>query len=212
MHANIIHADVTYKLTREKYPALIFGTTDKDSIQHFHLLGIVISKHEKAADFEFGFKAIKDGIAKIADVNFAPNVLMCDAAPAIHKGFNKAFADQENTKMMCFAHIKAAVERRGGFNKSENKAIIKNNISSLKLSYTKELFDIGSKLFLKKWKKDEPEFNEYFEQVWLKRNKNWFVEAHFRVPNTNNALEGFNSRMKKYHTYWKIKGLAGGTY
>lgn len=41
----------------------------------------------------------------------------------------------------------------------------------------------------------------------MKRNNNWFNGAEFRVPSTNNALEGFNGRLKKYHTFWKQRGL-----
>lgn len=90
-------------------------TTDNDSTQHSHLLGIAVSKFEKTADFEFGFKAIKDGIKRIQDETFAPNVLMCDAAGSIRKGVELVFGDKPTTIMMCFAHLKAAIDKNSSF-------------------------------------------------------------------------------------------------
>lgn len=142
MHSKIVHADATYKITVEKFPVIVFGTTDQDTIQHFHLIGIVVSKFEKTADFEFGFNSIKKGIAEIANENFKPTALMCDAAPAISNAFNKVFKEYATTTLMCFAHVKAAVDRKA-YNKSEHKTQIKHDLSSLKLSYNKEVFDVG---------------------------------------------------------------------
>lgn len=56
--SKIIHADGTYKLNIQKYPVLVFGTTDLDSTQHFHLLALMLCKTEATDDFEFGFKAV----------------------------------------------------------------------------------------------------------------------------------------------------------
>lgn len=63
-----------------KFQILHFGTTDMDSTQHFHLMATMVSKHERAADFEFGFKAIKDSVQRIFNRRLEPKILMRDAA------------------------------------------------------------------------------------------------------------------------------------
>lgn len=90
--SKIIHADGTYKLNIQKYPVLVFGTTDLDSTQHFHLLALMLCKTEATDDFEFGFKAIQNAMEKINKTKFEPDVLMADAAHAIHNGCKKVFA------------------------------------------------------------------------------------------------------------------------
>lgn len=62
--------------------------------------------------------------------------------------------------------------------------------------------------FLTKWATLEPNFVQYFETYWLSRNSNWFAGAHFRTPDTNNALENFNGNFKKYQTEYRKMGLA----
>lgn len=84
--SQIIHADATYKMIVQKYPVLVFGTSDLDNEQHFHLYGIMVSKFERSDDFAFGFNAIKDGIQSVANILFEPKYLMADAAGAIHAG------------------------------------------------------------------------------------------------------------------------------
>lgn len=71
--ANIIHADATHKINVQRYPLLIFGTTDKTPDQKFHLIAIMISKHETADDFAFAFKAIGSSMLFVTNTNFSPD-------------------------------------------------------------------------------------------------------------------------------------------
>lgn len=202
----ILHADTTYKIVIQRYPILNFGTTDKDNTQHFHLMAMMISKYERTDDFAFAFKALKDGVLRITGVEFKPTVLMSDAAAAIGNAFKSTFGN-EVTVMMCFTHVMAAVDRKAMVNK-DNKALIKADVRKLRLAPSKVQFEIGCGLFLEKWSEREKSFTEVFEQQWIAKNYNWFNGAHYRVPTTNNALEGFHSNLKMHQTYYRQKGLA----
>lgn len=59
INAKCMHADATYKMMLENFPLLVVGATD--SGQHFHLLGLAISKYEKAEDYKFVFDAVQSG-------------------------------------------------------------------------------------------------------------------------------------------------------
>lgn len=205
-NSDIVHADATHKVVIQRYPILNFGTTDKDNVQHFHLLGIMVSKHECTADYEFAFKAIRDGILRVTGKPFKPTVLMADAAAQIGNGFKAVYGDDVKI-LMCYAHVMMAVDRKKFANK-DNKNRVKDDLRQLRFAHNTQTFNIGCELFLKKWKTHEPEFTKYFEKYWIKRNQNWYRGAYYRVPATNNAVESFNANLKAHQTFWQKKGLA----
>lgn len=176
-----------------------------DSTQHFHLLAVMISKYEKANDFQYGFKAIKDGIQLILNEEFAPKILMRDAALAIHNGFVNVFGP-DITSLMCYAHVIRAVDRRP-VEEGVNKNDIKKDFAALRLAYDERSFQTGSRLFLAKWGGIAPNFADYFESTWLNQNKNWYNGACRRMVKTNNGIENWNGALKRYHTHWKVSGL-----
>lgn len=94
-HLNVAsnHADATYKQIWQGFPVLIIGTTDQD--RHFHELGLAVCTNERAEDFEFIFNAIKKASELYCGKPFNPNVLVCDAAKAIHNGFRQVFGEEE---------------------------------------------------------------------------------------------------------------------
>lgn len=69
------------------------------------------------------------------------------------------------------------------------------------LSNSKDTFKLLSKLFMKKWKKHEKEFVEYFESTWLQSHCNWYESAAIYTPSTNNNLEGYNGVIKRTITF-----------
>lgn len=200
-----ICADGTKKVIVQKYPLLVFGATDMDSTQRFHLLAVMVSKYERASDFEFGFKAIQNGIQRVHNEQFEPKILMRDAAFAIHNGFVSVFGD-DTISLMCYAHVIRAVDRRP-VETGADKEAIKKDIGRLRLSYDKKTFDTGCQLFLDKWEKFAPMFTQYFDQTWIKQNCNWYNGACIRMVKTNNCIENWNGNLKRYHTHWKITGL-----
>lgn len=200
-----ICADSTKKLVVQKYPVLVFGATDFDSTQHFHLLAVMVSKYETAADFEFGFKAIRDGMQRILNQEFNVKILMRDAAFAIHNGFVSVFGE-DSKSLMCYVHVARAIDRRP-MGRSINKDAIKKDIGHLRLAYDEKMFRVGCELFAAKWQSNEPDFVQYFDDTWVKHNSLWYNGACDRMVKTNNGLECWNGNLKKYHSHWKITGL-----
>ena len=70
-----------------------------------------------------------------------------------------------------------------------------NDIETLRLSTNKKVFDIATRLFLKKWKNEE-KFLQYFSSEWLNSKNGWSEGLATYVPSTNNALETTNRVIK----------------
>lgn len=83
------HSDTTYKMIWQGFPVLLAGKSDMN--QSFHPSGLSVSIEEKEEDFEFIFRAIKDGILKIHNIDVKPTALVADAAGAIRNGFKNVF-------------------------------------------------------------------------------------------------------------------------
>lgn len=192
-------ADSTYKLVWQNYPINIVGAFD--AAGKFHMLAISISTNETSDDWFFIFTAIAIGAKKHHKFDVRPTHVMTDAAMAIKNGFLKAFPYLEGTDfdLMCGFHMKKAL-LGAQYLKKENKARIKNDVDILEQCSNKEVFEHVLELFLSKWRTHESAFVEYFVKEWVKKNPNWFAAANLKVPNTNNAIEGFNSTLKRDHT------------
>lgn len=65
------------------------------------------------------------------------------------------------------------------------------------LATSEQMFDSMAVLFLKKWKKEESEFCDYFKDTWLGSRKNWFEGASTYSPSHNNHVEGYNQAIKR---------------
>lgn len=87
--STIVHADGTYKLNIQRWPVLVFGTSDMDSTQHFHLIALMLCKTETEDDFAFGFDSIKKAMNTVHNRSFEPKRLMADAAEAIQMDSEK---------------------------------------------------------------------------------------------------------------------------
>lgn len=196
-HANeseILHADGTYKITVQGYPLLCVGISDAD--KRFHLTGIAITSSESSDDYKFLFDSVRRGIKLINDQQLKANILVADMAPAITEGFKLSGDGNAFTRIHCFSHLMTNVEKQK-FNKTENKEAIKNDIRSLQKVTSKNLFDIGCKHLVQKWKKKEKEFIEYFDKVYIQTNANWYEGSSDKTPKTNNCLEVFNRLLKQ---------------
>lgn len=101
-------------------------------------------------DYEFFFSSINIGLEKVGLSVYEPDVLISDAAGAIHNGYKNVFA---STKIvMCWAHMrnntKKFVEKT--VDKKKQAGIMKD-IDMLQLSGSKEIFLKASKLFYEKY-------------------------------------------------------------
>ena len=86
---NYITTDATYKLFWLGFPVLIVGTTCKNC--NYHPYGIGLASNEKTKDFKLMFESIKEGISRLYDESFRPNILQADAARTITRGSELAF-------------------------------------------------------------------------------------------------------------------------
>lgn len=201
-----IHADGTMKITTEKLPLIVIGSTDMN--QHFHLIAIAVTKFQNADAYGFAFNAIKYGAKHFVDVDIEPTALICDADPAIPLGFGHAYDKQQVTVIMCYAHVMGNVQRKYSFKDSKkNKEPLKDDLRVLHRSPDERTFDIGCALFVAKWKSKEKEVVRLLEKSFFKKNKNWYIGCKPRAPKHNNALERFNGTMKMHQTVYRKKPL-----
>lgn len=135
-----------------------------------------------------------------------PLALICDAAGAIKNGYIASFGIPEKI-IMCFAHVMMNVQKLK-FNNQDNKELMKQDIRELQFLCSEQFFDIGSRLFVQKWKAKEQQAVEQFQKSFIDHNKYWFEGSLWTVPKTNNALESFNGSLKVHQTFWQKKSLA----
>lgn len=202
--AKILHADATFKTTAEKLPNIVIGSSD--AMGKFHVIGLQVTSHETSDAYECAFSAVKEGTLLIAQKEIQPEYLVCDADPAIHKGFKAVFGNNP-TIVMCYSHVISNVQRKYKFRNEENRNDFVNDIRSLHLCSDKAKFDEGFELMKKKWISLEKDVIVKFEKSFITKNFNWFLGVGPRVPKTNNLLERFNGAMKQFQTLYRKQAL-----
>ncbi|XP_031635576.1 uncharacterized protein LOC116348655 [Contarinia nasturtii] len=188
-----ICADGTYRVVFFGYPLLVVGSIDSN--RSFHLIAASLCVSEKTTDYEFLFEAIKKGVNTVTNESFMPDKMISDAAPAIINAFYKIFADSAQANVICWAHVK-----RNVCQKTNNEDML-SDISKLQLSYNSYTFERGVKLFMRKWRKTEKSFCDYFKKVWLDKNSSWYEGYLSSFPSTNNACESHNDVIKRKYTF-----------
>lgn len=186
---NITHlcVDATHKLTWHDYPFMVIGTVDQN--KKFHPLCFALCTQETTKDFEFIFETLSNSVKKHTEGELKPHILISDASNAIRNAFMSVFP-LAVLMIMCYVHVLRNVTKHKEKYKKENKSEIFKDIEMLHQSSSAKVFQILGRLFLKKWKKREPEFAKYFEKQWMASHCNWYLGAAAYTPTTNNAVEG----------------------
>lgn len=201
-HINVkhIHVDATYKLVWQGFPVLLVGTTD--AAKQFHIICISVSTGETCSDFKWIFKSLQEKYLSFYGTEFSPNILISDAAASISKAFQNVFKDDELTCVTCWFHVLKNIEKnlRILVKDKKHKLMILEDIHSLQLSKSKDIFEKASYLFIEKWTEDAGDFCLYFKDQWLLKNSNWFEGVLHKIPKTNNALEATNKIIKVEQT------------
>ena len=108
---------------------------------------------------------------------------------------------------MCYFHLKQACERKlKELNTSKNvTSKILNDLDILRLTPYQYVFEKLWSDAKKSWKTLSQEFFIYFEREYMNSKRlHWnFSHINGTIPNTNNALEGFN-RSLKYNSTSRI--------
>ena len=192
-----MHADGTRKVTTQKTPLLVLGSSDSN--RKFHFIGITVATNEDSDAYELTFRSLMDGVKHFTGNTMKPDYLMCDGDSAIHNGFRRVFGD-EPTILMCYFHVLSNVQRKYSFNEKANRKTMMDDIRTLHLSPNEEWFDLGCKLFAEKWQEKEPEIVQRLQRSFFSTHKLWFIGAGAQVPKDNNFVESYNSSMKTYQT------------
>lgn len=203
--AKNLHADATHKVTSEKLPFIVMGSTDMT--RRFHLIGYTVTSNETANAYKFTFNSIRHGVAKITGQAYNPSFMMSDGDAAIHKGLNDSDFDANIQIMMCYSHVMSNVERKYKFVTKANKPLMQADLRILQKSPNHRTFFAGCNLFVEKWIDKERDTVKKLENSFFKKNYNWFIGSAFRVPKTNNALERFNGTTKIFQTQYEQKPL-----
>lgn len=195
--AKKICIDATYKINWLGFPLIVLGTVDQT--KKFHPLIFACSSSETTNDYKFVFKSAKMGARKYLKHSFSPEILIADGAEAIRNAFFAVFKESAKTFIMCAAHMFRNVRKRP-FAVKSNRNIIIEDIRKMQLAQNTSIFEMMSELFLKKWQVEEPDFVRYFKKEWLGEACNWYEGAAEYTPSTNNALESYNSLIKRLIT------------
>lgn len=189
--------DATYKLNWFGMPMMVIGTVDKN--KKFSPLAFACCSTEKKADYKFIFNSIKNTIKTSLNVDFCPEILVSDAAPAIKNAFFDVFPTAK-VNITCWAHVARAIRQKCKAKGFESE--IMADIDVIHLSSSRKIFNYATKLFIKKWKKRGcPEFCAYLKKKWIDKNSNWFEGVASYTPSTNNGLEAYNNVIKKFETF-----------
>jgi hypothetical protein len=135
-----------------------------------------------------------DAIYDVYDYSYEPNTVIVDAADAITNGFKAVFKDLLK-RVMCWFHMVKAFEDHATYVSlpSPHKENIKQDICSLQLSESEDIFDAAYELFKEKWLKvntnkiPTKKFLEYFEAEWIQKHPGWNEGYAPGVPSTNNG-------------------------
>lgn len=185
--------DATYKLNWLGYPLTVLGTVDHT--RKFHPLVYACTSHERAEDFAFILRSVKESMANHLKINFEPDTIVADGSDAIRNAFYQTFSTAK-LDVMCYAHVIRNVSKRSFSNKN-NKNLIIDDIGKMQLAPNRSTFEMMTELFLEKWQQVESNFVQYFESEWLGVHCNWFEGAANYTPSTNNALESHNAVIKR---------------
>lgn len=207
LQSNVVHIDGTYKIIVQGFPVLVIGVSDYAKV--FHLCGLAICSSEGSADFQFVIESLMHGVIQVANKDLKPKAFVGDASQSITKAIADAFDDDQTCpdRVYCFFHVMMNVDKFK-FNNQANKEPVKEDIHILQKSFNEKMFRVGAKLFLTKWAKNEKEFVEHFEKVYLMSNYNWYAGCAPSTPKTNNCLESFNKSLKQHQTFYKRMNLA----
>lgn len=202
-HAKNIHVDGTYKLVFQGYPVLIIGYSDAN--RRFHPIALSLSMRERLCDYQKLFVVVSESIRKYYGhlFSYRPNVLISDASSAIKGAFASWYGEGERKEIVCWAHVYSNIDKHKHL--CDDKTIrdnILNDVSTLQLCGSPEIFEVASKLFLKKWNSLSSAINfiTYIDNSWIKQQATWYEGYSFGNPSTNNCLEATNNNIKREHT------------
>ena len=156
--------DGTYKLNWQGYPFSFVGTVDR--ARKFHVIAYACVTNETSDDYAFLFQTLIDAVKLIHNEQLSPKTLIADGDKAIRNACTMTFPSVK-LQIMFYVHVLQNVNKRPLANAKDHRKPINADIEILHLAGSEEKFDELTQLFVKKWKKLEPDFTRYFIEQWL---------------------------------------------
>lgn len=203
----VLHMDGTFKLTVNEFPVVIIGVTDAE--QQLHVLSLSVVSHRNQQTYLRIVNGFKDVISKLLpDVTFAPNYIMTDAETAERVALKSVFPSAK--PLMCYFHVVKACEEK--LRNNSERSVIMKDITDLHMCLCEDEFKAKFGNAENRWKVNNDTFARYFKKQWVEGEfREWKVyESEPGVATTNNAVESFNSNLKKQYT--KRKRMKIGEY
>ncbi|RMZ98258.1 hypothetical protein BpHYR1_009397 [Brachionus plicatilis] len=125
----IFHLGCTYRLTKNRFPFLVFGFSDLNG--QFHPIAFVLISHERSGDFDWFFGALKN-VFNSMGILFSPTYMMMDANDASYIAVEKHFPNC--IVLMCFFHVNFNVKKSSKFYPIANQEGLKKETFLNKLS------------------------------------------------------------------------------
>ena len=212
-HISIFHIDGTYKITRNKFPLVIFGRTDIN--RHFHPIIFFLTSHEDTSDFTYFYEELKNLIKRLSvDFNitipFTFTFLMQDACLASYYAVKSVFPSVY--VLVCWYHLKTRIEIHvKDLNNKDLQADILKDVNLLHYSWSYTRYCEYYNFMMAKWDKWDQDgvvgikkFKDYFNAQWINNCFNlWQI---FNTPAglspTNSPQESFNREVKSTFTIY----------
>ncbi|KAJ6649606.1 hypothetical protein Bhyg_04844 [Pseudolycoriella hygida] len=190
--------DTSSKVIWQGFPVTPVGTLDMD--RNYHMFGLGVSSDEHSDAFDFFFRAIKNGVNRVHGIDIKPEILLSDASKSIQSGFTSAFGD-DCLILMCWHHMKKALrDQLSNLIPTLFHDNVMTDVDTLQICQNPEMFERASTLFLQKYC-EFGDFVSYFQEQWLKQNRNWYEGASpMFVPSSNNGEETFTRWFKEKKT------------
>ena len=110
--------------------------------KQWHQLGIMTSRREKKEDFEFFFDSVKKAYMQCTGEAYRPTCLVADADGAITNGLMNSMkykSISEFSRVVCWQHVKRAIEKHLCLVSKEFKNEVKSDIHILQACQSKEI-------------------------------------------------------------------------
>ncbi|CAF4506684.1 unnamed protein product [Rotaria sp. Silwood2] len=108
----------------------------------------------------------------------------------------------QSRRLMCWSHMIRKCRLHRNLVPKDLWPSMDQDIHSLQLSFSDDIFNNGVKLFLQKWNAipSMKNFMEYFVEQWITKLPYWYEGAVFGKPATNNGCESMNAIIKQKYT------------
>eukprot|EP00477_Mikrocytos_mackini_P000772 GAHX01000828.1.p1 GENE.GAHX01000828.1~~GAHX01000828.1.p1 ORF type:complete len:597 (-),score=41.61 GAHX01000828.1:39-1829(-) len=196
--------DGTYKLTWQIFVVIIVGGLTHEG--KFRLVSISLTNSETTNAYDFILSTLK-AYCNDNVIQFSPNAIVSDGAASIKSAVRINFECIKH--IICWAHVARNLNKKIPNVNIEIKRRCYSDLNYLQKAPTKTIFDKAVNVFLRKYEEYPflDEFLRFFKNNYIDNNCNWWTGYYLFCSSTNNAIEGFNSAIKRNYTSYRRNHL-----